>query len=476
MTKNFFILSSYMLLMLLPTINAQPIWEKVGFEIGDYKYIRCIDDLNCIGIKTHSYGNNKLIKTTDGGKNWFDLYVENYVYDNNGNIISFPDPREMNSISYVDENHIFVGRNKGCIFVSRDAGKSFDTVVIAEKIDNEFVSASRIFNLDMADSLNGAAISDPYICITDDGWKTFKRIKLDNIFVPEGFSYAIGGALFNNLKFWNKDCYMMSIVISKFNVNHFEYLLRGVIITKDGGKTWIYPDCIELFKSEFDTNHFSFFSIKFINSKIGWLVGYLEFDNNYDYGTVIKTYDGGMTWNLIYIDKTLPNYGLFDVDFKDELNGTAVGKFGHIIRTTDGGYSWFRDSFLNLSNDEENWRIVQKVTYAGEHVLLSTFGDGLWRGTYPASSVNESTEAGNGLSIFPNPATEYIEINATINPTVNRRVDEGSEIKIFNTLGECVMTVETIHELSLQRINVSHLPRGVYYLRIGSRTQMFVKV
>ncbi|MBE2187854.1 MAG: hypothetical protein IAE98_00165, partial [Candidatus Kapabacteria bacterium] len=41
MTKNFFILSSYMLLMLLPTINAQPIWEKVGFEIGDYKYIRC---------------------------------------------------------------------------------------------------------------------------------------------------------------------------------------------------------------------------------------------------------------------------------------------------------------------------------------------------------------------------------------------------------------------------------------------------
>jgi len=28
----------------------------------------------------------------------------------------------------------------------------------------------------------------------------------------------------------------------------------------------------------------------------------------------------------------------------------------------------------------------------------------------------------------------------------------------------------------LQRIDVSHLSRGVYYVRIGNRTQMFVKM
>ncbi len=56
--------------LLLPTLNAQPIWDQVGFEAGNYTYNRCIDDLNCIGIKTHSAGNAKLIKTTDGGESW----------------------------------------------------------------------------------------------------------------------------------------------------------------------------------------------------------------------------------------------------------------------------------------------------------------------------------------------------------------------------------------------------------------------
>jgi hypothetical protein len=92
-------------------------------------------------------------------------------------------------------------------------------------------------------------------------------------------------------------------------------------------------------------------------------------------------------------------------------------------------------------------------------------------------SVDEGTLPDNSLTIFPNPATEYITISSsTINPTVNRGVDESSEIKIFNTLGECVISVETRHAVSLQRIIVSHLPRGVYYVRIGNRTQMFVKI
>ncbi|MCO5251187.1 MAG: T9SS type A sorting domain-containing protein [Candidatus Kapabacteria bacterium] len=92
-------------------------------------------------------------------------------------------------------------------------------------------------------------------------------------------------------------------------------------------------------------------------------------------------------------------------------------------------------------------------------------------------SVFEGTMSENLFTIFPNPATEYIEISSPfINPTVNRGIDESSDIKIFNTLGECVVTVETRHAVSLQRIDISHLPCGVYYLRIGSRTQMFVKI
>ncbi|MCO5251160.1 MAG: T9SS type A sorting domain-containing protein [Candidatus Kapabacteria bacterium] len=57
---------------------------------------------------------------------------------------------------------------------------------------------------------------------------------------------------------------------------------------------------------------------------------------------------------------------------------------------------------------------------------------------------------------------------------------EVAELRIFNTLGECVMTTPTAHPSTGSgsdnlRIDISHLPRGVYYVRIGSRTQMFVK-
>jgi agmatine deiminase len=78
------------------------------------------------------------------------------------------------------------------------------------------------------------------------------------------------------------------------------------------------------------------------------------------------------------------------------------------------------------------------------------------------------------IAISPNPASEYIEIN--INPTVNRWVDEDVEIKIFNTLGESVMSESTHPMTPSHLMNLESLPRGVYYLRIGNQTKMFVKI
>ncbi|MCO5251842.1 MAG: agmatine deiminase family protein [Candidatus Kapabacteria bacterium] len=79
------------------------------------------------------------------------------------------------------------------------------------------------------------------------------------------------------------------------------------------------------------------------------------------------------------------------------------------------------------------------------------------------------------IAISPNPASEYIEINN--NPTVNRSVDEVSEIKIYNKLGECVSNHPPTGSGSGNlRIDISHLSAGVYYLRIGNRTEMFVKI
>lgn len=100
----------------------------------------------------------------------------------------------------------------------------------------------------------------------------------------------------------------------------------------------------------------------------------------------------------------------------------------------------------------------------------------------PASVADYS---GVEIAISPNPASDYIEISFPLDGSgmldsspSNKRGLGG--VKIFNTLGECAMTTPSLPSTGsgseMMRINVSHLPTGVYYLRIGNQTRMFVKL
>ena len=76
----------------------------------------------------------------------------------------------------------------------------------------------------------------------------------------------------------------------------------------------------------------------FISANVGWAVG--------DRGVVLKSVDGGETWNLC---ETNVDANLFAVSFFDERYGLAVGGrvmpstkggLGVILRTIDGGVTW----------------------------------------------------------------------------------------------------------------------------------------
>jgi hypothetical protein len=75
------------------------------------------------------------------------------------------------------------------------------------------------------------------------------------------------------------------------------------------------------------------------------------------------------------------------------------------------------------------------------------------------------------LSIFPNPATDYIEIQ----PSEGCQPSEGSEIQIFDMLGVAVLSVEQTPS-SVQRLDISNLPPGIYFIKIGNRVEKFVKM
>src|SRR5581483_3777188 len=67
----------------------------------------------------------------------------------------------------------------------------------------------------------------------------------------------------------------------------------------------------------------------FVDANTGTVVG--------EYGTIVRTTDGGNSWTIQANDTTQT---LWDVSFTDVSHGTAVGEGGTIVTTTDGGANW----------------------------------------------------------------------------------------------------------------------------------------
>lgn len=67
------------------------------------------------------------------------------------------------------------------------------------------------------------------------------------------------------------------------------------------------------------------------------------------------------------------------------------------------------------------------------------------------------------INIYPNPATDYIIIDG---------IKKGETIQIFNVYGQEVMTFH--QNISTQRTNISNLPSGSYFVKIGKGVKKLV--
>ena len=71
------------------------------------------------------------------------------------------------------------------------------------------------------------------------------------------------------------------------------------------------------------------YGTNFVTADDGWAVG--------AFGTIFRTHDGGRSWDA-QVSGTLEQ--LFSVSFADIRTGWAVGRTGVILHTTDGGTTW----------------------------------------------------------------------------------------------------------------------------------------
>ncbi|MGU3782454.1 WD40/YVTN/BNR-like repeat-containing protein [Burkholderia metallica] len=85
-------------------------------------------------------------------------------------------------------------------------------------------------------------------------------------------------------------------------------------------------------------------SVSFIDARTGWAVGH--------WGAILKTTDGGETWEIQRL-ATTEDRPLFGVHFIDANHGVAVGLWSLILVTDDGGKTWTKKDAV-LANGKKS--------------------------------------------------------------------------------------------------------------------------
>lgn len=99
---------------------------------------------------------------------------------------------------------------------------------------------------------------------------------------------------------------------------------HGVVaLSDDDGKSWRQARTVPV---DVQLN-----AVSFADDRLGWAVGH--------WGMVLRTEDGGDSW-VMQREASMEDRPLFGVHFFDAQNGVAVGLWSLVLTTTDGGKNW----------------------------------------------------------------------------------------------------------------------------------------
>lgn len=139
-----------------------------------------------------------------------------------------------------------------------------------------------------------------------------------------------------------------------------------------------------------------------------WAVG----SNN----TILKTNDGGLTWNKIQSPVTNQNIEFMSISVVNETNIWLSGSNGVVVNSTDNGNTWtlFDTTFFHSGGIQGSWAISPQKVYAvggygsgTERGFIGFTLDGgtTWDSVVPADNYNKNewigvTASGNTIVIY----------------------------------------------------------------------------
>lgn len=378
--------------IIIQTKDGGQTWFSNRYDSLSMKDVSFIDKNTGWVIANVYLGNyiyhTKVLKTTDGGKNWTFLNVEI--------------PSKMNEIHFVSDSVGWAAGNG--VYKTSDGGNNW-----YQKLNEQVQAASFL------DNENAWIVGRPKILRTYNGGNNWIN------------QYTPGG---------NKDHYRDIFFIDKYVgwiiSPQYSLLARDVKIyrTMNGGSNW---------KEVSSVPYHNYSSIYFLNKNIGWLFG----DNysDWDDGVLVKTFNGSSSSerNISWVEyKFKGKYNnIEEFEFLETNKGWGIGPTQQIIYTKNGGRNWqFQENPANTSTfwgidfvDINNgWAVGGQYNSS----VILKYTDTLKTRVDMVNNIPKELEL---FQNFPNP----FNISTTI--TYNLNNPSQVEFNIYNILGQKVYSL-----------------------------------
>lgn len=372
-------------------------------------------------------------------------------------VIDEPD-RTIRQVVFPDDLHGYVLANdlggNSFIYRTTDGGTSWDTLPFI--IDN-------ITYIHMTGPLKGYLFkpgAPNSIVHTNNGFNTFTGPAgvMDSCFAffdVATINDSVGFQLLNEGRL-HKFSYYGTAVTSVWNsLTNFSFLEfpsatigyvaggTSILKTTDAGVTWI-PVTTSL--------PFDALDGKFSDINTGYFVA---MDGLYD-RSLRKTTNGGISFS------TVSNYRIKNLAVRGN-NLLLVDSSGNVSISNNAGMSWSNEVTGIVGIGADDYSLA--ITPSGKAFLANSNGQLMKR--TGLLSLNEPAEKENGISIYPNPTTDLVNIEL-------EQLLANNTCQVYNNLGECVM--DTHFSGNRYSLSLQNIPAGVYFLRINhTSTHRLVK-